>query len=253
MAAEVGGAVATITGFIAELASTISVGVGLIAESAAGLVGISADLAATIGVTVGDISASAVLWGAAGATENVIATAVTEPDGDLLSAAEDGFISGAIGGGIGGTFGRTLTIIRGNQIKIVIPGQVDKTMSLRSYQVTYLQSLHNLDADTIMLGKFGDGGPLSYIAKAGDTHEYFSLGGAWDSVKAAHNLTNDDMFRLFNKRFLQEGIDEGKTFLFSHYPKNDTGALHDEYKFIMQKENGYQFEKVPGGWIAHPK
>ena len=61
------------------------------------------------------------------------------------------------------------------------------------------------------------------------------------------------MFRLFNKRFLQEGIDEGKTFFFSHYPKNDTGALHDEYKFIMQKENGYQFEKVPGGWIAHPK
>jgi hypothetical protein len=29
--------------------------------------------------------------------------------------------------------------------------------------------------------------------------------------------------------------------------------LRDEYKFIMQKENGYQFDKVLGGWIASPK
>ncbi len=242
VAAEVGGAVATITGFIAELASTISVGVGLIAESAAGLVGISADMAATIGVTVGDISASAVLWGAAGATENVIATAVTEPDGDLLSAAEDGFIGGAVFGGIGGTFGKTLTIIRGNQIKIVILGQVDKTMSLRAYQVTYLRSLHNVDASTIMLGKFGDGGPLSYIAKAGDNHEYFSLGGAWDSVKAAHNLTDEDMFRLFNTRFLQEGIDEGKVFAFSHDPEIDTLTLHKEWEYL--NNHGYRYDPV---------
>ena len=101
VAAEVAAAVSTITGFVAELASTISVGVGLLAESAAGLVGISADMATTIGLTVGDLSAAGVLWGAAGATEDVITTAVTDPGASLLDAAEDGFIGGAVGGVIG--------------------------------------------------------------------------------------------------------------------------------------------------------
>ncbi|MDP9026969.1 MAG: hypothetical protein M3N46_05350, partial [Actinomycetota bacterium] len=123
VAAEVGGAVATITGFIAELASTISVGVGLIAESAAGLVGISADLAATIGVTVGDISASAVLWGAAGATENVIVTGVTQPGEDLLSAAEEGFIGGALGGAAGTGFVKIVQVVgSGGKLSFLVTG-----------------------------------------------------------------------------------------------------------------------------------
>ena len=111
VAAEVAGAVTTITGFIAELASTITVGVGLLVESAAGVVGISAELATTIGVTVGDISASAVLWGAAGATENVIVTGITRPGSDLSEAAEEGFISWGIGGAIGAGLGKGIVKI----------------------------------------------------------------------------------------------------------------------------------------------
>jgi hypothetical protein len=101
VAAEVGGAVATITGFIAELASTVSAGVGLIVESAAGIVGVSTELAASIGVAVGDVSASAALWGAAGAVENVGITAITQPGDDLVDAAGEGFVGGAIGGALG--------------------------------------------------------------------------------------------------------------------------------------------------------
>ncbi|MEO6115259.1 MAG: hypothetical protein ABIP33_02645 [Pseudolysinimonas sp.] len=111
VAAEVGGAVATITGFVAELASTVSVGVGLIAESAAGVIGISADLATTIGITVGDISASAVLWGAAGSVEDVVITGITQPDGDFVDAAVDGFIGGAIGGGAGAGFVKVVEVM----------------------------------------------------------------------------------------------------------------------------------------------
>jgi hypothetical protein len=123
VAAEVGGAVATITGFVAELASTISVGVGLIAESAAGLVGISADLAASIGVTVGDISASAVLWGAAGATENVVVTGITQPGADLVGAAEDGFIGGAIGGAAGQGLVKIVQVIgSGGKVAFLVTG-----------------------------------------------------------------------------------------------------------------------------------
>ena len=111
VAGETAGAVATIGGFIAELGASISAAVGGIAASTAGLVGISADLAATIGVTVGDITASAVLWGVAGAGENVLVTGITEPDtGDLLGAAEEGFVGGAIGGGIGAGLGKVIEL-----------------------------------------------------------------------------------------------------------------------------------------------
>ncbi len=249
VAGEVAGAVGTISGFIADLAAMISTGIGTIAASTAGLVGISADLAASIGVTVGDISASAVLWGVAGAGEDVIVTSITQPGTSLVDAAEDGFVGGFIGGGIGGTFGRALTIIRGNQIKLVIPGRIDKTISLRDYQIAYLQSLHNVDADSIMLGKYEQGGPTGYIAKAGDDHTYFSLGADWDAIKAAHGLTNEDMFKLFNTRFLQEGIDEGKVFHFSHPPEDDPLSLGAEYHYLL--DHGYEYDAVT--MTASPK
>ena len=249
VAAETAGAVATITGFISDLAVMISTGIGTIAASTAGLVGISADLAASIGVTVGDISASAVLWGVAGAGEDVAITAIVQPGSSLADAAVDGFVGGAIGGGIGGTFGRALTIIRGNQIKLVIPGRIDKTISLRDYQISYLQSLHNVDAGTIMLGKFQGGAPGNYIEMAGENHTYFSLGDSWDSIKTAHGLTDNDMFNLFNKRFLQEGIDRGETFHFSHDPVSDRFTLHDEYAYL--EDHGYRYD--PQTMTAFPK
>ncbi|MCW2751303.1 MAG: hypothetical protein JWR83_2413 [Aeromicrobium sp.] len=101
---ETAGAAATITGFIGELAATISSAVGGIVASTAGLVGISADMAATIGVAVGDVTATAVLWGYAGMAENTIVTAVTEPGSNLADAADEGFINWGAGGVLGKTF-----------------------------------------------------------------------------------------------------------------------------------------------------
>ncbi len=58
-----------------------------------------------------------------------------------------------------------------------------------------------------MLGKYDGGGATSYI------------------TKAEYGYSNDDMFKLFNEAFLDDGINAGKTFQFSHNPINDTGAL----------------------------
>ncbi|MFW8744980.1 TNT domain-containing protein, partial [Mesorhizobium japonicum] len=101
-AGETAGAVATITGFISELAATISSLVGGITATTAGLFG-AADAATIIGTTAGDLTATAVLWGTAGAAENTIVTAITEPDNDLLDAATDGFISWSLGSALGTT------------------------------------------------------------------------------------------------------------------------------------------------------
>ena len=84
-----------------------------------------------------------------------------------------------------------------------------------------------------MLGKYDDGGASSYIKKAGKEFEYFDLGKDWDIIKMKYNLTDDEIFELFNKPFLDKGINKGKTFYFSHNPLNDVGTLGKEYRYLL--------------------
>ena len=41
-------------------------------------------------------------------------------------------------------------------------------------------------------------------------------------------------FKLFNEGFLDDGINGGKTFYFSHNPINDRGALGMEYEYLLK-------------------
>lgn len=93
-----------------------------------------------------------------------------------------------------------------------------------------------------MLGKYDNGGPTSYISKAGNEYEYFSLGNEWDAIKAQYGYTDKDMFKKFNIPFLDKGIKSGKTFQFSHNPVSDTGALGMEYQYL--KNRGYIWDEA---------
>ena len=93
-----------------------------------------------------------------------------------------------------------------------------------------------------MLGKYDGGGPTSYITKAGKDYTYFDLGSEWDDIKKFYGFTDEDMFKLFNESFLDDGINEGKTFYFSHDPVNDSGALGKEFEYL--KENGYSWDGI---------
>jgi len=90
-----------------------------------------------------------------------------------------------------------------------------------------------------MLGKYDGGKSTSYITKAGDDYTYFDLGKDWDVIKNKYDYTDDDMFKLFNESFLEDAINEGKTFKFSHNPVGDTGALGNEFKYL--RDNGYEW------------
>ncbi len=90
-----------------------------------------------------------------------------------------------------------------------------------------------------MLGKYGGGGPSSYVAQAGDKHSYFSVGEHWDDIKKAQGLSDAQMFDKYNVPFLDDAIKEGKTFHFSHDPRVADGALRDEY--IHLKNNDFIF------------
>jgi hypothetical protein len=105
---------------------------------------------------------------------------------------------------------------------------------------TLAQSFHNFDADSVMLGKFGDGGPTSYIGRAGDTHTYFDLGQRWNDIRVQQGLSNDDMFTLYNAAFLDDAILKGKTIEFSHDPVNDPGYLGMELEYL--KKHGYRYD-----------
>lgn len=79
----------------------------------------------------------------------------------------------------------------------------------------------------------------SYINKAGKDYEYFSLGADWNKIKKQYGYTKDDMFKLFNESFLDDGINAGKSFSFSHSPIGDTGSLGMEYKYLKQNDYVY--------------
>lgn len=77
-----------------------------------------------------------------------------------------------------------------------------------------------------MLGKYDGGSPTNYINQAKDNgYAYFDLGDTWDEVKLEFNLTNDDMFELFNAPYLDDAIINNKVFHFSHDPTIDQFSL----------------------------
>lgn len=116
----------------------------------------------------------------------------------------------------------------------------EKTISYTDYDDIYQRSHHNTGKDKVMLGKYDGGGETSYITRAGNDYEYFDLGKEWDVIKKQYDFTDEDMFKLFNEAFLDDGINNGKIFQFSHNPVNDQGALGSEFRYLL--ENNYMWD-----------
>src|SRR5699024_1852391 len=82
----------------------------------------------------------------------------------------------------------------------VIDGKVDGKIPIESYKQIRAESVHNVDGDALMLGKYtptiengvenwGKAGPDSYIAKAGKESTYFDLGNDWGKIQNKYHLT----------------------------------------------------------------
>ena len=63
----------------------------------------------------------------------------------------------------------------------------------------------------------------------------------WDSIRSDFDLTDNDMFELFNIPVLDEAIEAKKVIHYSHNPKGNTGFLGQELEYLL--ENGYIFDK----------
>ncbi|MCH5268110.1 MAG: hypothetical protein J1E62_07175 [Lachnospiraceae bacterium] len=89
--------------------------------------------------------------------------------------------------------------------------------------------------------------------RKGKDYTYFDLRQEWETIELKYGFTDDDMFYLFNEPFLDEGVNEGKIFVFSHVPtlevfKDD--AIRKEWNYL--KDNyGFEFLKNEGEfWYA---
>ncbi len=70
----------------------------------------------------------------------------------------------------------------------------------------------------VMLGKYLNGGPNSYIQRAGKDHTFFDLGTTkWKEAEALVNKNADEMWKI-NKKFIDEQKALNKEFYFSQEP-----------------------------------
>jgi hypothetical protein len=124
------------------------------------------------------------------------------------------------------------------------------------------ESMQNVNSDTITLGKYKptvnhDGtldwtipGNDSYTVMAGDT-TYFSLGNDWDVIKGKYNITDDDMFDLFNVPALDDAAKAGKEIRFSHDPTAyGDCALKKEWEYLKKIYNYIDLIKIGEFWYA---
>lgn len=136
----------------------------------------------------------------------------------------------------------------------IIDGKVMGKVPIDDFRSIRKNSIHNPDANTVMLGKYEGTvlpngttnwsvpGPNSYNVKADNDYVYFDLGSEWDKIKVHYDLSNQEMFDLFNKPFLDDAIQHGKSFTFSHNPQGDLGFLGQEIEYLEFR--GYIFDKA---------
>lgn len=120
-------------------------------------------------------------------------------------------------------------------------------MSVPEWTDTYNASTHNMSADWATLGKYKRDNPASYeqvAAANGDAH--FNMPSSprsdlWTKTQQKYGLSNDEMFEIYNRPFLQEIVDHRLPVRFTDNPDGAGGYLEDEYDFLTA--TGYIFDE----------
>ena len=150
-----------------------------------------------------------------------------------IGATAKAYVDSENGVGDNGS-GKVTGIIDG--IKI-IDGKVGGKIPLDEFKSIRKLSIKNPDADSMTLGRYTHGKD-SYIQRAGTNSSYFDLGNDWKALKTNYNLTDQELFELFNVVALEEALIKGKTLRFSHNPLDDSNRktfLFQEWKYIKKR------------------
>ena len=132
----------------------------------------------------------------------------------------------------------------------IVDNKIAGKIPVQEFIAIRKESMKNPTSDTLTLGSF-EKGAGSYTVRAGNT-TYFDLGDNWGRIENKYNLTNNDMFEIFNKPALEEAVAAGKTIRFSHNPSivEPDRALAKEWNYL-QTHFGYSKLEYRGGfWYA---
>ena len=100
----------------------------------------------------------------------------------------------------------------------------------RDYDQLARLSTHNPEANKVMLGKYDNGGPTSYITKAGNEYTYYSMA-RWEEVS---NIVGTGNIWKANQAFLDQQIALGKTFYASHSTAEATNFFFQEINYLAK-------------------
>ncbi len=111
------------------------------------------------------------------------------------------------------------------------------------------KAIHGSDiADTVVLGKYGDGGPTAYTNVAKDMDAQFFQLDNWDEIA---KIYSDDEIWKINEKFLDIQTSSGREIYLSHNPVeyiNGKDFYSRELRYLV--ENGYTFVKEGDIWHA---
>ncbi len=133
----------------------------------------------------------------------------------------------------------------------IIDGKVLGKIPLEDFKAIRTKSIQNPNSDIMTLGKYTSGSD-SYTKMAGDT-TYFNLGDEWAEIQKTYDLSDDDMFDIFNVPALDDAVSSGKKIRFSHdpeNPKNATGAFKKEWEYLKNKHGYSEAIKEGDFWYA---
>lgn len=125
---------------------------------------------------------------------------------------------------------------------------ISKLSSEEAEEIAFNAIKGKNSADSIVLGKYGDGGPTAYtnVAKSMDA-QYFQLDN-WE--KLASQYDDSELWKI-NEKFLDIETSSGRDILLSHNPFEYWGGssfYSREINYLV--ENGYEFIKEGDVWRA---
>ncbi len=142
------------------------------------------------------------------------------------------------------------------------PGPSNLKVPLDEYNAIRARSLVNPESDTLVLGKYTPTvtngvedwrtpGADSYITMAEkEGASYFSLGSEWGTIQNKYDLSDQEMFDLFNVPVLDDAYRNGKLVKFSHDPREYDGFIRQEWNYIKKHYSVTHLVKSKGFYHA---